>query len=563
VIKDDLKKLVEAAIVRAGERGDLPAVALPEIVLEHPARLELGDFATNVALRLQRAVGRPPREVAGAITHNLELPSSVSAVEVAGPGFVNFFLADEWLQEQVDAILAAGADFGKVPLGHGKTVQVELVSANPTGPLHVGAARNAALGDTVCRLLEATGHAVQREYYINDAGSQIRALGASVLARYRQAHGVAAEMPSNGYEGEYVAELAQEIAAVHGSALLTLPDEEATAQISPRVEQIVLRWIERDLADMGVRFDRWYSERSLYEGDLFQRVLGMLRDAGHVVERDGATWFASTELGEDRDNVLIRSNGQPTYFASDVAYFYEKFTDRGFDRVIEVWAADHHGHVARMKAVLGALGLDPSRLTILLYQLVKLFQDGKELKMSKRAGTYVTVRELIDEVGVDAARFFLIQRSADVTMNFDMNLARQASDENPVFYVQYSHARTASIFREAEVKLGGTVAYADGDVHLLTTESELGLIRKLLLFPEIVESATLTLAAHHLPFYLQELATAFSAFYRDCPVLPPRNPDPALTKARLKLVAATRQVLASGLDLIGVSAPERMADRPS
>jgi len=554
---------VEAAIQRAAEQGDLPAVATPEIVLEHPARLELGDFATNVALRLQRAVGRPPREVAGAIAHHLELPPSVSAVEVAGPGFVNFYLADEWLQEQVDAILAAGPEFGRVPLGQGTSVQVEFVSANPTGPLHVGAARNAALGDTICRLLAATGHDVQREYYVNDAGSQIQALRASVLARYRQAYGVSAELPAGGYEGEYVAELAQEIASVHGNALLTVPDEEATALIASQVEQLVLRWIERDLADLRVSFDRWYSERSLYEGDLFATVLRLLREGGQVVERDGAVWFASSELGEDRDNVLIRSNGQPTYFASDVAYFYEKFTTRGFDRVIEVWAADHHGHVARMKAVLGALGIDPNRLTILLYQLVKLFQDGKELKMSKRAGTYVTVRELIDEVGVDAARFFLIQRSADVTMNFDLNLARQASDENPVYYVQYAHARTASIFREADTKLGGTVEYADGDVHLLTTESELGLIRKLLLFPEVVESATLTLAAHQLPFYLQELATAFSAFYRDCPVLPPRNPDPALTKARLRLVAATKLVLGAGLELIGVAAPERMADRPA
>jgi arginyl-tRNA synthetase len=563
VIKDDLKQLVEAAIERAAARGDLPAVPTPEIVLEHPARLELGDFATNIALRLQKAVGRPPREVAGAITRSLELPSSVAAVEVAGPGFVNFFLADEWLQDQVDAILVAGPEYGRVPLGNGQLVQVELVSANPTGPLHVGAARNAALGDTVCRLLEATGHRVQREYYINDAGSQIQALGASVLARYRQAHGQDAELPPGGYEGDYVQELAQEIAAIHGDALLALPDDQAIGLIGPKVEEIVLRWIERDLADMRVRFDRWYSERTLYQGDLFDKVIGMLRAQGHVVERDGAVWFASTELGEDRDNVLIRSNGQPTYFASDVAYFYEKFTDRAFDRVIEVWAADHHGHVARMKAVMGALGIDPNRLTILLYQLVKLFKDGKELKMSKRAGTYVTVRELIDEVGVDAARFFLIQRSADVMMNFDLNLARQTSDENPVYYVQYAHARTASIFREAETKLGGKVEYADGDVHLLTTESELNLIRKLLLFPEIVESATLTLAAHQLPFYLLELATAFSAFYRDCPVLPPRNPVLTLTNARLKLVAATMQVLGSGLDLIGVSAPERMADRAS
>jgi len=562
VIRDELKRLVEAAIQQAMERGALPTVPIPDVVLEHPARLEQGDYATNVAMRLQKAVGKPPREVAGAITHHIELPASVSAVQVAGPGFINFFLADEWLQAQVNTILADGPAFGTLAFGQGQSVQVEFVSANPTGPLHVGAARNAALGDTVARLLAATGHTVQREYYINDAGSQIQALGASVLARYRQAHGVDAALPPGGYEGEYVQELAQEIAAEDGDGLLALPDEDAIARIAPRVESLVLRSIERDLADIGVAFDRWYSERSLYEGDLFDNALRMLRDAGHIVERDGAVWFASTELGEDRDNVVIRSNGQPTYFASDIAYHYDKLVLRGFDRVIDVWAADHHGHVPRMKAVLGALEIDPARLTVLLYQLVKLFKDGKELKMSKRAGTYVTVRELLEEVGADAARFFLIQRSSDVTMNFDMNLARQASDENPVFYVQYSHARTASIFREAVTKLG-TVVYEGGDVSLLTSESELGLIRKLLLFPEVVDSATRLLAAHQVPFYLLELATAFSAFYRDCPVLPPRNPDRALTDARLKLVAATKQVLAAGLDLIGVSAPERMADRPS
>jgi arginyl-tRNA synthetase len=353
----------------------------------------------------------------------------------------------------------------------------------------------------------------------------------------------------------------------YGDALLALSDDEAIAQIGPRVESLVLRSIEHDLEDLRVTFDRWYSERSLYEQGLLDTPLAKLRADGHIVERDGAVWFASTELGEDRDNVVIRSNGQPTYFASDIAYFYEKFVQRGFDRVIEIWAADHHGHVPRMKAVLGALGLDPHRLTILLYQLVKLFKDGQEVKMSKRAGTYVTVRELLDEVGADAARFFLIQRSSDVTMNFDLDLARQTSDENPVYYVQYAHARTASIFREAEGKLGDQDVASKlndgGDVHLLTLPSELTLIRKLLLFPEIVESATLTLAPHQLPFYLQELASAFSAFYRDCPVLPPRNPDLALTLARLKLVAATRQVLAIGLDLIGVSAPERMAERTS
>ncbi|MCC6177142.1 MAG: arginine--tRNA ligase [Chloroflexi bacterium] len=562
MIKDDLKRSIEAAIERATERGDLPPLAPPEIVLEHPARLDLGDYATNVALRLQRTVGKPPREVAGAITHNLELPPSVAAVQVAGPGFINLFLADEWLQDQVDVILAEGSAFGRVPLGNGTSVQVEFVSANPTGPLHVGAARNAALGDTVVRLLEATDHRVQREYYINDAGSRIQALGASVLARYRQMHGIDVTFPEDGYAGEYVAELAREIAAEQGRSLLDLPEDQATERIGRLAEAIVMHWIERDLVDLRVQFDRWFSEQSLYDEGRVAKAIEMLREGGYVVEREGAVWFASTEMGEDRDNVLVRTNGQPTYFASDVAYHYDKFVRRGFDRVIDVWAADHQGHVPRMKAMVRAFGIDPDRLTILLYQLVKLFEHGKELKMSKRAGTYVTVRELLDEVGADAARFFLIQRSSDVTMNFDLDLAKKSTDENPVFYVQYAHARTASIFREAEERLGG-VDVSGGDVRLLATESELGLIRKLLLFPEVVESATLALAPHQLPFYLQDLATAFSSFYRDCPVLPPRNPELALTKARLKLVAATRQVLASGLGLIGVSAPERMAERAS
>jgi len=560
VIRDDLKRLVEAAVAKATASGDLPAVAMPEVVLEHPAKVELGDFATNVALRLQRAVGKPPRDVAAAITHHLELPSAVSTVQVAGPGFVNFFLADEWLQDQVDLILREGLAYGQVPIGNGAKVQVEFVSANPTGPLHVGTARNAALGDSLCRVLAATGHDVSREYYVNDAGSQIRAVAASIWVRYQQHHGVEVEFPEDGYVGEYVGDLAREIAAEQGRSLLDGPADAAVERIGRLAEAKFLAWIEADLRDLGVRFDRWYSERSLYDAGIYDTAMGLLRAGGHVVERDGAVWFAASELGEDRDNVLVRSDGRPTYFASDVAYHYDKFVLRGFDRVIDVWAADHQGHVARMKAMAGALGIDPERLTVLLYQLVKLFQDGKELKMSKRAGTYVTVRELLDEVGADAARFFLLSRSSDVTINFDLNLAKQTSDENPVYYVQYAHARTASIFREAANKLG-SAEYGDSDVRLLTTDSELALIRKLLLFPEIVESAALTLAPHQLAFYVQDLAGAFSAFYRDCPVLPPRNPDLMLTKARLKLVAATRQVLASGLDLIGVTAPERMAER--
>jgi arginyl-tRNA synthetase len=560
VIRDELKASIVAAVEKARAAGDLPALPPPVVELEHPAKAEQGDFATNVAMRLQKAAGKPPRAVAGAIVHHLELPAAVSTVQVAGPGFINFFLADEWVQDQVDAILAAGPRFGHLDVGAGQRVQVEFVSANPTGPLHVGAARNAALGDSLCRVLAATGHAVEREYYVNDAGSQIAALGASVLARYKQRLGVPAEMPENGYAGEYVGELAQEVEAEHGRALLELSEEAAIERVGPLVERRVLAWIEQDLADLGVRFDRWFSERSLYRDGQYETVMRLLREGGHVVERDGAVWFAASDGDEDRENVLVRSNGQPTYFASDVAYHYDKLVLRGFDRAINVWAADHHGHVPRMKAVARALGIDPDRLVVLLYQLVKLYEHGAEKKMSKRAGTYVTVRELLDEVGADAARFFLISRSSDVTINFDLHLAKQTSDENPVYYVQYAHARTASILREAVERLGGA-DHADGDVRLLAHPSEMALIRKLLLFPEVVESAAATLAPHQLTFYVQDLAGTFSAFYRDCPVLPPRNPDAALANARLKLVAATKAVLAGGLDLIGVTAPERMAER--
>jgi arginyl-tRNA synthetase len=550
LVRHDIEAAVGDAVRRAIEAGDLPAVPLPDIVLDRPTKAGLCDYATNVAMRLQRAARMAPQAVAGAITHHLQLPDPVALVEVAGPGFINFHLSDEWLQSSVDVIASAGERYGRLTFGAGRRVQVEFVSANPTGPLHVGAARNAALGDTVANLFDATGHDVQREYYINDAGSRMEALARSVLPHYLRLHGREATAFEDGYVGEYVADLARDLSESKGAALLDLSEAELVEAIAHDAEERVMAWIERDLADLGVRFDRWYSERSIFDSGLFDATMRLLREAGYVTEREGAVWFASTELGEDRDNVLIRSNGQPTYFASDIAYHHDKLITRNFDRVIDVWAADHQGHVPRMMAVARALGVDPERLTILLYQLVKLFKDGAEVKMSKRAGTYVTVRDLLDEVGPDAARFLLLTRSADVTMNFDMDLARQQSDENPVYYVQYAHARICSILRRAE-----GVDDASGDVRLLKTESELGLIRKMTQLPELVETATLALTPHHLTFYAQELATVFHAFYRDCRVV---SEDAELTRARLKLVAACRHVLANTLRLLGVSAPERM-----
>jgi len=551
MIRDDLRALLGAAISRAQASGALPAVAVPEIQIERTARPEFGDYTSNVALKMKRSAGGlNPMAIASAIATHAELPESVSALEVAPPGFINVHLSYAWLQQQVDAVLAAGPRFGEVPLGQGGTVQVEFVSANPTGPLHIGAGRGAALGDTLARVLAAAGYAVQREYYINDLGSRMEAFQASVYARYAQVLGEDVPLPEDGYPGEYLVDIARQIVAEEGRRYLDLPRAEALPRVGRRAMELVLAGIRSDLERIGVTYDRWFSETSLYEEGLVDQVLALL-----VAQREGAIWFTSTELGEDKDNVLVRSNGAPTYFASDVAYHYDKFVRRGFDRVIDVWGADHQGHVPRMKAVLAALGIDPDRLVVVLNQLVNLVREGKPVRMGKRTGMFVTLREVIDEVGPDAIRFFLLARSADAMMEFDLDLAKRASAENPVYYVQYAHARIASILRRAQ-----GIDFRDGDVRLLAHPSELALIRKMLQLPEVVASAAEALAPHTLPFYAQELATVFHAFYRDCRVV---SDDLPLTKARLKLVAACKLALANTLTLMGVSAPEEMERLPA
>jgi arginyl-tRNA synthetase len=550
MIRDDLQRMLVQAVERAITAGDLPRVAVPDVSLEHPPKPQLGDYASTLALKLARSVGRPPLDIAGAVTAHLQPDASVAAVETARPGFINVHLANEWLQDQVDDVLLQAARFGSVALGDGARVQVEHVSANPTGPLHVGAGRNAALGDTLARLLAFCGYAVQREYYVNNAGSRMDALAHSVYARYSQQLGHDEPLPPDAYPGEYVREIAREIVKNHGPGFLELPREEALATLSKTATDMVVEWIRRDLAAMNVTFDRWFYEQDLYDGKVFERAMELLREHSHVVEREGAVWFKTSDLGEDKDNVLIRSNGQPTYFASDVAYHYDKFLLRGFDKVINVWAVDHQGHVPRMKAMTRALGVDPDRLVILVYQLVTLTREGKPYVMGKRTGTYVTLREALDDVGSDALRFFLVSRSADAMMDLDMDLAKRQASENPVYYVQYAHARIASILRRA-----GQIDHLDGDPRLLNQAAELALIRKMLLLPELVETAVLQLAPHQLPFYAQELARTFHTFYDECRVV---SDDEALTKARLKLVAACKQVLENTLTLIGVSAPEKM-----
>jgi arginyl-tRNA synthetase len=550
MITTDLRAMLRSAIERAQAAGDLPAVPIPDITLQHPQNAAHGDYAANLALRMARAAGMQPLAIAGAITRHIEMPRSVAAVEVAPPGFINITLSNEWLRDRIPEILAAGEDFGTSDIGGGRRVQIEFVSANPTGPLHVGAGRNAALGDSLGNVLTAAGYQVEREYYVNDAGSQISALGASVFARYCQALNVDEPFPENGYQGDYVTELGQQLASSDGDRFLKLPRDQALSQITELAVTGMQQTIGGDLERMNVRFDRWFSERSLYDDGTYQQTMNLLRQKGHVTERDGAVWFASSELGEDKDNVLVRSNGQPTYFASDIAYHYDKFITRGFDQVIDVWSADHQGHVPRMKAVVGALGIDPDRLTLMIYQLVNLVRDGKPVRMGKRSGEFVTLAEVLDDVGPDAVRFFLVARSADAMMDFDLDLAKQQSNDNPVYYVQYAHARVASILRGAD-----DVEPGAADLTLLSHDSELALLRKMSQLPEVIELAASTMAPHHLPYYAQEVASDFHAFYRDCRVL---SEDLALTRARLDLVRACKLVLANTLRLIGVSTPEKM-----
>jgi arginyl-tRNA synthetase len=550
MIKRELCALIVDAIARAQSDGALPAAALPEVTLEPPRREEHGDYACSVALKIQRSTGLKPMDIATAISTHLALPEAVAEVEVVPPGFINLRLKPEYLQAQLAAVLAAGPRYGEVPLGEGQSVQIEYVSANPTGPLHVGAGRGAALGDTLANVLGHAGYRVQREYYINDAGARMDAFYASVYALYAQQLGVNEEVPDDGYAAEYMVELAHGLAADLGRRYLELPRAEAQAALGRLGVERLLGQIRGDLADMNVVFDDWYSEQSLFDRGLVAEALERLRERGYVAEREGATWFTSSDLGEDKDNVLIRSNGAPTYFATDIAYHYDKLVARGFDCAIDIWGADHQGHVPRMKAVLTALGLDSDRLRVLLYQLVNLIREGKPVRMGKRTGTFVTLREVLQEVGSDAVRFFLVARSADAMMDFDLDLAKERSDKNPVYYVQYAHARIAGILQR-----GSALDPAAGDAALLTHEAELSLIRKMLRLPEVVEAAALSYAPHPLPYYAQELATAFHAFYDQCRVV---TDDAALSRARLKLVAACQIVLANTLHLIGVSAPEQM-----
>ncbi|MBN1161737.1 MAG: arginine--tRNA ligase [Dehalococcoidales bacterium] len=552
MLKQAIADLLTKAFKEAQKAGKLPAFTLPEIVIEHPQNPEHGDYSSSVALKLAKEARMKPLDIAKAIISFITRSPEIAKVDVAPPGFINFTLKKEWLAKQVNAILAEGNGYGNIPLGKGKKIQIEFVSVNPTGPIHVGHGRGAVLGSTLCNVMTAGGFDVIKEYYFNDSGSQMDAFRNSLWARYRQALGKDAAMPEDGYHGNYMVDLAKEIVREEGDRYLKMPEVEGIDKLGEVGLTKILADTREDLKNLRVEYDVWYSEKTLYENGQFDKVMKLLKKKGYIAEKEGATWFVSTALGEDKDNVVIRSNGSPTYFAADIAYHYNKFIERKFDKVINIWGADHMGHVSRMKAVVSALEIDPTRLEIIVNQMVTMRRGGEVVRISRRTGDMITLRELLEEVGPDACRFILLSRAADAQMDFDMELAKKQSAENPVYYVQYAHARIASILKLAEER-GATDK--GGDVSLLTTEPELTLIRKMLLLPELVETISLTLEPHHLTYYAQDLATVFHAFYRDCRVV---SDNKALTSARLKLVKAAKLVLGRTLNLMGMTAPERM-----
>lgn len=551
----DIKQQIEQAIVQAVESaaaaGELPAAEpLPPVLLEEPPEKELGDFATNFAMQSARMFRRPPQAIAAAIRDHLA-GDWLDHAEIAGPGFLNFYLKKTVLADTLRAVLAAGEDYGTLPHKDAPRVQVEYVSANPTGPLHVGHGRGAAVGSALVKLLRTAGYAVDSEYYVNDAGNQMQMLARSVNARYLELLGRDVTFPENGYHGADITETARRIIDRDGDRYLSLSEEERLRIFQDAAYREKLKALAEDLSDFGVTFDRWFSERTLHP-DAVQRVVDVLLERGTAYRKDGAVWLRSTDYGDDKDRVIFRVSGVPTYLAADIAYHEDKYA-RGYGRLVNIWGADHHGYVARVKAAMAALGHDPAQLTVLLLQMVSLYRDGQLVKLSKRTGETVTLRELMDEVGVDAARYFFLMRSLDSQLDFDLDLAKKRSSENPVYYIQYAHARIASIFRQAdELRL----APADGaELELLTDETETALIKKIAAYPEEVAHAAADYAPQRIARYSHELASAFHSFYNKCRIVGQERP---LASARLALVTAAGRTIRHSLGILGVSAPETM-----
>lgn len=549
-IKNSLSEAIRNAAKQAVADGVFPAGEIPAITLEVPPKKELGDFATNFAMQSARVFRLPPHRIAEEIVRRLSL-EELERAEIAGPGFINVFLRAEVLYEELEQAIAAGESYGTLMAKEREPIMVEYVSANPTGPLHVGHGRGAAVGSALVNLLRVAGYPVRSEYYINDAGNQIETLAASVNARYLELFGQPAELPENGYHGADIIDTAKRIAEKDGDRYLALSEEERLKVFREVALKEKLAALREDLSRFNVRFDVWFSERTLHPAKVTDAI-AKLRENGTIYEKDGALWLRSTDYGDDKDRVVIRENGEPTYLAADIAYHRDKF-ERGFGTLVDIWGADHHGYVCRVKAAMKALGYDPEKLRILLLQMVSLYRGGEPVKMSKRTGESVTLAELIEEVGTDAARYFFVMRSLDSQLDFDLDLARKQSNENPVYYVQYAHARIASIFRQAE-EIRLTVE-EDPDLTRLTDETEIALIKLITQYPDEVDKAAADYAPQRIAHFAHDLAGAFHSFYSTCRIM---GVDEPLAKARLALAGKTQQVIRHALGILGVSAPEKM-----
>ncbi|MFH1910430.1 MAG: arginine--tRNA ligase [Pseudomonadota bacterium] len=554
-MKRILVALLERAIRAGVEAGLLPATAPPSIEVELTKDPGHGDYASNVAMILASQVRKNPREIAGVLLQRIEdTEGFLEKIEIAGPGFMNFFIREGVLNRFLVDVEREGERYGSSDLGKGGRVQVEFVSANPTGPLHIGHARGAVVGDVMANILAAAGYRVFREYYINDTGNQMNNLGQSVFLRYRELLGEAAEFPEGCYRGDYIRDLAAELLKRDGKRYLDMDAEEVIRLFTDYAGSAILGGIKEDLRAFGVVFDLYFSERELYREDGVGMLLQALQDKGFIYREGDALWFRTTAFGDEKDRVVIRQNGAPTYFAADIAYHRNKFL-RGFETVIDIWGADHHGYIPRMSAAVQALGYEKEALKVILVQLVNLLREGKPVAMSTRSGEFVTLREVVDEVGKDAARYNFLMRRSDSHLDFDLELAKRQSNENPVYYVQYAHARICSIIRMAAERGIEMPAFGQADPGLLKLPEEINLIKAITRFPEVVEGAALTLEPHRLTFYLNDLAAGFHSYYNKNKVI---SDDGALTAARLFLVKSVLTVLKNALKMLGVSAPEKM-----
>ena len=543
------------ALGSAIENGELPPTQVSDAAIERPQNTHHGDFASSLPLKLAREMKMSPMAIGKILSKHIPEQGIIGESQLAPPGFVNLKLDAKWLLSQIHQIRDLKNSFGNLYVEERKKIQIEYVSANPTGRLHIAHARGAVIGSALAKLLKAAGHTVEEEYYLNDAGNQIDKFNKSLLTRYKQIAGLEIDLPEDAYTGEDIIDVAKSVWDDEGDRYLRLDEDEAEESIGTKGIPKMIDGIKEDLESLRIKFDEWFSETSLYTQGEFETCMQLLSDKGFTTDRDGATWLESTKLGEDKDNVLIRTSGTPTYFASDIAYHYNKFDQRNFTEVIDVWGADHQGQIGRLRSALDALGIDSKKLKIIVVQMVRFKKGETSEKLSKRKGNVIPLIDLVNEIGADACRFLFLSRSNESQLEFDLDLAKKQSSENPVYYVQYGHARICSILKLAKER---DIEFSDGDVSILGDPTELSLINKMLELPDVIETSVENLEAHHLPYYSMELATAFHTFYQNCRVVSSKKSDLPTTKARLLLVDATRLVLGRCLDLMSMTAPDEM-----